>query len=32
MANGERVEATLNTPDGELILMIIKVDDLPPLE
>ncbi len=31
MANGERVEAVLNTPDGDLVLVIVKVDDLPSL-
>lgn len=32
MANGERVEAVLHTPDGDLALMIVKVDDLAALE
>ena len=31
MANGERVEAILDTPDGDLAAIIVKVADLPPL-
>jgi hypothetical protein len=29
MANGERTEAILQTPDGDLVLIIVKVADLP---
>jgi hypothetical protein len=31
VANGERVEAILSTPDGDLAVVIVKVADLPSL-